>query len=203
MSMKSKLGWAGGALAALVLAAPQVSAETVIRVQSVIPAKADEVHMLSEFAADVEALIAFDTQNPPRNLKGDSLLFEYLRTALGPEFEIEVSDYLMGRISFLAVRGEPELLFNVHLDTVPVLDGAKFPPLKMKIHDDRVYGRGACDIKGAAACLLTIAQRTREPLALLFTTDDDLKEVVVDPDGRCPDLDRSNNRWPAPAERSG
>ena len=54
--MKSKLGWAGGALAALLLAAPQVSAETVIRVQSVIPAKADEVHMLSEFAADVEAL---------------------------------------------------------------------------------------------------------------------------------------------------
>ncbi|MEO1490677.1 MAG: TRAP transporter substrate-binding protein [Pseudomonadota bacterium] len=32
------------------------SAETVIRVQSVIPAKADEVHMLNEFAADVEAL---------------------------------------------------------------------------------------------------------------------------------------------------
>ncbi len=121
----------------------------------------------------LEALIAFDTQNPPRNLKGDSLLFEYLRTALGPGFEFEVSDYLKGRISFLAVRGEPELLFNVHLDTVPVLEGAKFPPLKMKLHDDRVYGRGACDIKGAAACLLTIAQRTRAPLALLFTTDEE------------------------------
>ena len=31
-------------------------AEVKIRVQSVIPAKADEVHMLNEFAADVAAL---------------------------------------------------------------------------------------------------------------------------------------------------
>ena len=38
------------------LAASSASAETVIRVQSVIPAKADEVHMLNEFAADVAAL---------------------------------------------------------------------------------------------------------------------------------------------------
>ena len=41
------------ALAAMTSAA---FAETVIRVQSVIPTKADEVHMLNEFAADVAAL---------------------------------------------------------------------------------------------------------------------------------------------------
>ena len=38
------------------LAAASVSAETVIRIQSVIPSKADEVKMLQEFANDVEAL---------------------------------------------------------------------------------------------------------------------------------------------------
>ncbi len=48
----------GAAAAAIGLAGTMslASAETVIRVQSVIPAKADEVFMLSEFAADVEAL---------------------------------------------------------------------------------------------------------------------------------------------------
>ncbi|MGD1926860.1 MAG: TRAP transporter substrate-binding protein [Paracoccaceae bacterium] len=44
----------GAAVAALT--AGSAFAETVIRVQSVIPAKADEVHMLNDFAADVAAL---------------------------------------------------------------------------------------------------------------------------------------------------
>ncbi|MBO9396461.1 TRAP transporter substrate-binding protein [Shimia sp. R9_1] len=43
-------------VATLALTASAAVAETVIRVQSVIPAQADEVHMLNEFAADVAAL---------------------------------------------------------------------------------------------------------------------------------------------------
>ena len=128
---------------------------------------------LERLLRHLKALIAFDTQNPPRKIVADSLQIEYLRTALGTGFEIHVQDHGKGRVSFLAVRGKPDLLFNVHIDTVPVLDGAQFPPLEMTIHDDRVYGRGACDIKGAAACLLTIAQTTSDPMAMLFTTDEE------------------------------
>ncbi len=117
--------------------------------------------------------MAFDTQNPPRRLSGGSLLFEYLRTALGDEFTCDVTDHGKGRVSFLAVRGQPDVLFNVHLDTVPVLDGAAHPPLRMTVRDDRIYGRGTCDIKGAAACLLAVAQESTAPLALLFTTDEE------------------------------
>ncbi|MEM7669317.1 MAG: TRAP transporter substrate-binding protein [Pseudomonadota bacterium] len=47
---------AAGAAVAAVTIASQAWAETVIRVQSVIPTKADEVHMLTEFGKDVEAL---------------------------------------------------------------------------------------------------------------------------------------------------
>lgn len=43
-------------LAAAVMTASVAYAEVKIRVQSVIPSKADEVHMLNEFAADVAAL---------------------------------------------------------------------------------------------------------------------------------------------------
>jgi len=121
----------------------------------------------------LKALIAFDTQNPPRVVSADSLVMEYLRTTLGPGFEVEITDHGEGRVSILAVRGSPKVLFNVHIDTVPVLEGARFPPLKMTLHEDRVYGRGACDIKGAAACLLTVAQTTEEPMAMLFTTDEE------------------------------
>ncbi|MEM7177228.1 MAG: TRAP transporter substrate-binding protein [Pseudomonadota bacterium] len=54
MSILKKL--AAGAAVATITLAGQAWAETVIRVQSVIPTKADEVHMLQEFANDVEAL---------------------------------------------------------------------------------------------------------------------------------------------------
>ncbi len=46
----------------LVLLATSVYSEVTIRVQSVIPAQADEVHMLNEFAADVAALTNGEVQ---------------------------------------------------------------------------------------------------------------------------------------------
>ena len=108
----------------------------------------------------LEALIAFDTQNPPRSLDADAPIFAYIKEALGPGFEIEVFDHGLGRVSMLAVRGNPDLLFNVHLDTVPVIEGSRFPALEMTQENNRVYGRGSCDIKGAAACLLEVAATT-------------------------------------------
>ncbi|NND45542.1 MAG: acetylornithine deacetylase [Xanthomonadales bacterium] len=121
----------------------------------------------------LKALIAFDTQNPPRTISGESLLFEYLTTALGSDFKVSIADNGKGRVSYFAVRGEPDILFNAHLDTVPAIEGSLYPPFEMHLVDDRVYGRGACDIKGAAACLLSVAQTTTMPLALLFTTDEE------------------------------
>jgi len=121
----------------------------------------------------LEALIAFDTQNPPRFLDADAPVFSYITEALGVGFEIEVTDHGLGRVSMLAVRGNPDLLFNVHLDTVPVIEGSRFPPLEMTQDKGKVYGRGSCDIKGAAACLLEVAGATDQPMAMLFTTDEE------------------------------
>ena len=121
----------------------------------------------------LEALIAFDTQNPPRSLDADAPIFAYIKEALGPDFDIEVFDHGLGRVSMLAVRGNSDLLFNVHLDTVPVIEGSRFPALEMTQEDNRVYGRGSCDIKGAAACLLEVAATTDRAMAILFTTDEE------------------------------
>ncbi len=118
-------------------------------------------------------LIGFNTQNPPRDLNEGSPIWSYISASLGSEFDVRVIDHDLGRVSYLAVRGTPDLLFNVHLDTVPVLSGAKFDPLVMTESKGRVYGRGACDIKGAAACLLHLAQTSSVPMALLFTTDEE------------------------------
>jgi len=121
----------------------------------------------------LEALVGFDTQNPPRALSAESPIFGWVREVLGPDFDIEVTDHGIGRVSMLAVRGNPDLLFNAHLDTVPVIAGSRFPALELKVENGRVFGRGSCDIKGAAACLLEVAASTDKPMALLFTTDEE------------------------------
>jgi len=121
----------------------------------------------------LEQLVAFDTQNPPRDMSADSPIFGWIKQSLGSAFKVELIDHCLGRISMLAIRGTPSILFNSHLDTVPVIAGSRFPALELTRHEDRVYGRGACDIKGAAACLLEVAASSSKPMALLFTTDEE------------------------------
>jgi acetylornithine deacetylase len=71
------------------------------------------------------------------------------------------------------VRGEPTLLFNVHLDTVPDSPQWSASSFELRVTDDRAIGLGACDIKGAAAALLAVANASNGDMALLFTTDEE------------------------------
>lgn len=129
--------------------------------------------MLDRALEHLRALVGFDTQNPPRDLRADTPLYGYLREAVGPGFEVEVLDHGRGSVTFHARRGEPGVLFNAHIDTVPALGGERFPPLELAIKDGKAWGRGACDIKGAAACLLAVAQSSSAPMALAFTSDEE------------------------------
>lgn len=52
-----------------------------------------------------------------------------------------------------APRG-PALMLNFHLDTFPVCAGWTGDPLTPRLEGDRLYGLGAHDMKGGAACLL-------------------------------------------------
>ena len=42
------------------------------------------------------------------------------------------------------------------------MDGMTIPPWTPEIRDGRIYGRGACDIKGGMACMLTAVSRLAE-----------------------------------------
>jgi acetylornithine deacetylase len=64
-------------------------------------------------------------------------------------------------------------VFNFHVDTVPATNRWKRNPLSLSIEEGRAYGLGACDIKGAAAAMLTAAAATEGDLALLFTSDEE------------------------------
>ncbi|MEM7707907.1 MAG: acetylornithine deacetylase [Pseudomonadota bacterium] len=127
---------------------------------------------LDAIVSHLERLVSFDSQNPPREIDGEHPMFGYLTSKL-QGFDIDITDHGDGHVSYLARRGRPRLLFNVHLDTVPVGEGWSTDPLELVVKDGRAYGRGSCDIKGAAACLLDLAETTDVPLALLFTSDEE------------------------------
>ncbi len=59
------------------------------------------------------------------------------------------------------LHGGELIVFEAHQDTVPV-DGMTIPPWTPEIRNGRVYGRGACDIKGGMSCMLTAVSRLAE-----------------------------------------
>lgn len=130
--------------------------------------------LLPDVLRHLEALVAFDTRNPPRAI-GTGGIFDYLRAQL-PGFAVTVTDHGAGAISMLAVRGAPTRVFNVHLDTVPSSPGWSADPHALRVTADRAIGLGACDIKGAAAGLAAAASRTSGDAAFLFTSDEEAND---------------------------
>lgn len=70
------------------------------------------------------------------------------------------------------------LLWEVHQDTVPV-EGMTIDPFGGEIKDGKLYGRGACDVKGSMACMLSALQQlaaddpARRPTLVLACTADE------------------------------
>ncbi|KMO86353.1 peptidase M20 [Megasphaera cerevisiae DSM 20462] len=58
-------------------------------------------------------------------------------------------------------RPGPKLLFDGHMDTVPVADTSEwtYPPFAAEIHDGNIYGRGTSDMKGALSAMAVGAKR--------------------------------------------
>ncbi len=83
------------------------------------------------------------------------------------------------------VRPEsPWLLFVSHMDTVSVAD-MTISPFDPLIRDGRVYGRGACDTKAAAAAMLhalgdyAAGSGEKVNVALLFTVDEEMGKAGI------------------------
>lgn len=130
--------------------------------------------MPQQLLKHLAALIECDSQNPPREITPAAGMFVHARSVLaGAGFELAMTDYGEGHVNLFALRGSPSVLFNCHLDTVPVGEGWTKPALELTVEDGLAFGRGACDIKGAAAALLTVAESSDAPMAILFSSDEE------------------------------
>jgi acetylornithine deacetylase len=69
-----------------------------------------------------------------------------------------------------------ELALVCHTDTVPYPEDWE-EAISPVVHNAKLFGRGACDVKGALACILRAAQEIKSeprPIALVFTADEEI-----------------------------
>lgn len=72
--------------------------------------------------------------------------------------EIRELEVFPGRCNLMVtvpgMSDEARLVYICHMDTVTLGDGwdADTPPLGATVRDDKLYGRGACGMKGTQAC---------------------------------------------------
>lgn len=111
---------------------------------------------------------------------GESRMAEVTADLLdGWGFETGAVEIASGRWNVVArLEGEgPTLLLNGHLDTVGI-DGMTVDPFGAVVEDGRLVGRGACDMKGGVAALMSAAARLaahgpRPSLLVALTADEE------------------------------
>ncbi len=132
--------------------------------------------MSSRFPLDAvaltEALVAIDSRNPDlvAGAPGEREVAQVLADVLaGWGFAVSVDDVQPGRpnvIARIGPTGRTPLLLNGHLDVVGV-DGMIHPPFVPTRDGDRLYGRGATDMKGGVAAMCVAAARAAARGALV------------------------------------
>jgi acetylornithine deacetylase len=125
-------------------------------------------------------LIGFPTVSSDSNLDLIGWAAEYLR-ALGARCEVsfDPSGQKANLFATFGPDGDGGLVLSGHSDVVPVVDQPwTTDPFVMQRHEGRLYGRGACDMKGFIACALALAPeiaqwRLSRPVHIVLTYDEE------------------------------
>jgi succinyl-diaminopimelate desuccinylase len=128
----------------------------------------------SDLVALTEALVGYDTQNPPGRTTAAADWVATTLTDAGVDVErVAVDPEKPNLLATIPGERATTLCFNGHLDTVP-FDESDWTraPLGERV-DDRLYGRGTTDMKGAVAAMLQVALAfartdTTPPVTLQF-----------------------------------
>jgi succinyl-diaminopimelate desuccinylase len=112
----------------------------------------------------LRTLISFDTSSPEGKQYRELVNFlkEWLEERGVSTKVVEVDDAYRMKVCPWSPRpillawvgeGEPLLEFNGHYDVVPPGDGWTVDPFEGKVEGDKLYGRGATDMKGGVAAI--------------------------------------------------
>lgn len=124
-------------------------------------------------------LLSFDTQNPPGTTEqAIAFIREYLTAAGLDPRTVTVDPAKPNLVVEIPGRTDHTLIYNGHVDTVPFdRDAWDYDPLGEAV-DDRIYGRGATDMKGQLATMLQVVAAfaetgVRPPVTLVLTAVSD------------------------------
>ena len=130
--------------------------------------------------AMLERLVGFDTESAKSNLGLVALVEDYLKS-LGVAY-VKIPNAAGDKAALFASVGpnrDGGVVLSGHTDVVPV-EGQTWTsdPFKLRREGDRVYGRGACDMKGFdAICLAMIPEfqkaRLASPVHILLSYDEE------------------------------
>ena len=134
----------------------------------------------------MKVLVSFDTTSRNSNLELISFIQNYLAN-----FSIEselVHDETGQKANLYATLGPPDrpgVMLSGHTDVVPV-DGQEWStnPFKVIEKDQRLYGRGTCDMKGFVSIVLAhvpefLNRRLKTPIHLAFSYDEEVGCIGV------------------------
>ena len=125
---------------------------------------------------------------PSVSVDSNSDVSEVLATILSElGFQTEVLEFLdpagVRKVNVLGKLGSGTggLAYFGHTDVVPVKSWsvAEHGPFEPTVRNDRLYGRGSCDMKGSIACILAAAsqirdERLEQPLYVVCTADEEV-----------------------------
>lgn len=118
---------------------------------------------LIELLASLVAIRSVNTSLDPEGSEKEISTFiqGYLKRH-SVEFEIqEVWPDRPNVVATVPGRGDRRLLFESHMDTVP-LEGMEIEPLNPRVENGRMYGRGSCDTKAGLAAMLFALKTLKE-----------------------------------------
>jgi succinyl-diaminopimelate desuccinylase len=107
-----------------------------------------------------QQLLRFDTINPPGNERPCAEYLGHILEEAG--FDVDFYEFAEKRTSLIARIGgsaaKPPLCLTGHLDTVPLgITAWKRDPFGSEIEGDKLFGRGASDMKSGVAAIIAAA----------------------------------------------
>jgi len=141
---------------------------------------------LRRVVADTQALIRIDSQNPGvQESECGNWVADRLAEIGLPVSRMRVEGNRENLLATVPGTGNaPRLVLLAHLDTVPIGGGWTKSPLGGEISENRIYGRGACDMKGGVAVSLGLVealQRSggmRGDVVFVATVDEEAPDML-------------------------
>ncbi len=134
----------------------------------------------------LEKLVAYATVSRDSNLALIDFTQQYLQDAgYTPELIYNEEKTKANLYCVIGPAEKPGVMLSGHTDVVPV-DGQNWSsdPFIMREQDNKLYGRGTCDMKGFIACVLSAvksinADKLQTPLHLAFSYDEEIGCIGV------------------------